>query len=105
MLRRLGSSSIALNKWQADRCVRLRSHGRDTRLFDRSCFADLLQLKGNSGAKGMIFSRPHDVAPFDFPAAAIDIDTPADYQRFLSQDETGLFPAEQFVKRTGVDDL
>jgi molybdenum cofactor cytidylyltransferase len=57
-------------------------------LFDRSCFPDLLQLKGDSGAKGIILSRQHDVAPFNFPAAAIDIDTPADYQRFLSQNAT-----------------
>jgi molybdenum cofactor cytidylyltransferase len=56
-------------------------------LFDRSCFPDLLQLKGDSGAKGIILSRQHDVAPFNFPAAAIDIDTPADYQRFLAQNE------------------
>jgi molybdenum cofactor cytidylyltransferase len=56
-------------------------------LFDRSCFPDLLQLKGDTGAKGVILSRQHDVAPFNFPAAAIDIDTPADYQRFLAQNE------------------
>jgi molybdenum cofactor cytidylyltransferase len=56
-------------------------------LFDRSCFPDLLQLKGDSGAKGIIFSRRDDVAPFNFPAGAIDIDTPADYQCFLSQNE------------------
>jgi len=70
-------------------------------LFDRSCFPDLLQLKGDSGAKGIILSRQHDVAPFNFPAAAIDIDTPADYQRFLSQNETASFRADEFVKRAG----
>jgi molybdenum cofactor cytidylyltransferase len=64
-------------------------------LFDRSCFSDLLQLKGDSGAKGIIFSRQHDVAPFNFPAGALDINTPADYQRFLSQNEAALFPAEE----------
>jgi molybdenum cofactor cytidylyltransferase len=70
-------------------------------LFDRSCFSDLLQLKGDSGAKGIIFSRQHDVAPFNFPAGALDINTPADYQRFLSQNEAALFPAEEFVKGAG----
>ncbi len=70
-------------------------------LFDRSCFPDLFQLKGDSGAKGIIFSRQHDVASFDFPAGAIDINTPADYQRFLSQNETASFPAEEFVKGAG----
>jgi molybdenum cofactor cytidylyltransferase len=74
-------------------------------LFDRSCFPDLLQLEGDSGAKGIILSRRHDVAPFNFPAAAIDIDTPADYQRFLSQNETASFRTEEFVKRAGPDRL
>jgi molybdenum cofactor cytidylyltransferase len=67
-------------------------------LFDRSCFPDLLQLKGDSGAKGIIFSRQHDVAPFNFPAAAIDIDTPADYQCFVSQNETASFPANEIFE-------
>src|SRR6266496_260674 len=50
-------------------------------LFDRSCFPDLLRLKGDSGAKGIILARPHDVASFDFPAGEIDIDTAADYEK------------------------
>jgi molybdenum cofactor cytidylyltransferase len=49
-------------------------------LFDRSCFADLLRLTGDSGAKRIILART-DVATFDFPAAAIDIDTAADYEK------------------------
>jgi molybdenum cofactor cytidylyltransferase len=49
-------------------------------LFDRSCFGDLLQLTGDSGAKGIILARQNDITPFDFPAAAVDIDTAADYQ-------------------------
>ena len=49
-------------------------------LFDRSCFGDLLQLRGDSGAKGIILTRQNDITPFDFPAAAVDIDTAADYQ-------------------------
>jgi molybdenum cofactor cytidylyltransferase len=50
-------------------------------LFDRSFFPDLLQLKGESGAKGIILERQHDVASFDFPAAEIDVDTAADYEK------------------------
>jgi molybdenum cofactor cytidylyltransferase len=50
-------------------------------LFDRSCFPDLLRLNGDSGAKGIILARPHDVASFDFPAGEIDIDTAADYEK------------------------
>jgi molybdenum cofactor cytidylyltransferase len=62
-------------------------------LFDRSCFSDLLRLKGDSGAKGIIIARPHDVASFDFPAGAIDIDTAADYKKLdqpLAADGTRL---------------
>jgi len=50
-------------------------------LFDRSCFGDLLQLRGDSGAKEIIFARRSDVTAFDFPAAAIDIDTAGDYEK------------------------
>jgi molybdenum cofactor cytidylyltransferase len=50
-------------------------------LFDRSCFPDLLRLKGDSGAKGIILARPHDIASFDFPRGEIDIDTAADYEK------------------------
>jgi molybdenum cofactor cytidylyltransferase len=50
-------------------------------LFDRSCFPDLLRLKGDSGGKGMILARPDDVASFDFPSGEIDIDTAADYEK------------------------
>jgi molybdenum cofactor cytidylyltransferase len=50
-------------------------------LFDRSCFGDLLQFRGDSGAKGIILARRHDVTPFNFPAAATNIDTAADYEK------------------------
>jgi molybdenum cofactor cytidylyltransferase len=62
-------------------------------LFDRSCFPDLLQLNGESGAKAIILTRPHDIASFDFPAGAIDIDTAADYEKLdqpLARDGTRL---------------
>jgi molybdenum cofactor cytidylyltransferase len=62
-------------------------------LFDRSCFPDLLRLKGDSGAKGIILTRPQDVASFDFPAGEIDIDTAADYEKLdqpLAADGTRL---------------
>src|SRR5260370_24561385 len=48
-------------------------------LFDRSCFPDLLRLKGDIAAKGIILARPHNVASFDFPSGEIDIHTAADY--------------------------
>jgi len=62
-------------------------------LFDRSCFPDLLRLQEDSGAKGIILARPHDVASFDFPAGKVDIDTVADYEKLdqpLAADGTRL---------------
>ena len=52
-------------------------------LFYRTCFGDLLQLRGDSGAKEIILARRHDVTPFNFAAAAIDIDTAADYEKLF----------------------
>jgi molybdenum cofactor cytidylyltransferase len=53
-------------------------------LFDRSCFAALLALPDDSGAKSVIEARPDDVASVSFEAGAIDIDTPADLRRLMS---------------------
>jgi molybdenum cofactor cytidylyltransferase len=53
-------------------------------LFDRSCFDALLALPDDSGAKALIESRPDDVAHIDFERGAIDIDTPADFERLTS---------------------
>jgi molybdenum cofactor cytidylyltransferase len=52
-------------------------------LFDRSCFAALLALPDDSGAKGLIESRRDDVAQIEFENGAIDIDTPADLERVV----------------------
>jgi molybdenum cofactor cytidylyltransferase len=53
-------------------------------LFDRSCFHALLALPDVSGAKAIIESQPNDVASIEFPNGAIDIDTPADFERLGS---------------------
>ncbi|HYJ04517.1 MAG TPA: nucleotidyltransferase family protein [Chthoniobacterales bacterium] len=53
-------------------------------LFDRSCFKALLALPDDSGAKALIESRPDDVASIEFEKGAIDIDTPADFERLTS---------------------
>ena len=50
-------------------------------LFDRSCFEALLALPDDSGAKALIESRHDDVASIEFEKGAIDIDTPADFER------------------------
>jgi molybdenum cofactor cytidylyltransferase len=50
-------------------------------LFDRSCFKALRALPDDSGAKALIESRRGDVAEIAFEQGAIDIDTPADFER------------------------
>lgn len=50
-------------------------------LFARVRFPELLTLNGDRGAKELIFAHRDDVAAFDLPAAATDIDTAADYER------------------------
>jgi molybdenum cofactor cytidylyltransferase len=50
-------------------------------LFDRSCFDALFALPDESGAKTIIESRRDDVASIEFEQGAIDIDTPADFER------------------------
>lgn len=52
--------------------------------FDRRIFPQLRALKGDHGARGIVRGRPDDVTLFECPAAAIDVDTPEDYQRALS---------------------
>ncbi|MGI8819922.1 MAG: nucleotidyltransferase family protein [Chthoniobacterales bacterium] len=47
-------------------------------LFGRSCFAALLSLPNESGAKGIIEADPSRVGAVPFPKGAIDLDTPAD---------------------------
>jgi molybdenum cofactor cytidylyltransferase len=54
-------------------------------LFDRSCFDDLLALPDDSGAKSLMAARPNDIAVIPFEKGAIDIDTPADFQRLIAE--------------------
>ena len=54
-------------------------------LFARSVFPALLELTGDRGAKELILSRPDDVASFDFPAAAVDVDTAADLEQLTRE--------------------
>jgi molybdenum cofactor cytidylyltransferase len=56
-------------------------------LFDRSCFEALLALPDYSGANLLIEACPDDVASVAFEQGAIDIDTPADFQRLASESE------------------
>jgi molybdenum cofactor cytidylyltransferase len=56
-------------------------------LFDRSCFEDLLALPDGSGAKALIAARGDDIAAIAFEQGAIDVDTPADFQRLTAGTE------------------
>lgn len=49
-------------------------------LFTRPLFAELLQLKGDAGAKKLILLHQAETVTVPFPLGSIDIDTAADYQ-------------------------
>ena len=53
-------------------------------LFDSSCFDELLQLSGDTGAKSIILEDRARVAEVCFPEGASDIDTVEDYERLTS---------------------
>ena len=61
-------------------------------LFSRSCFGDLLHLRGDSGAKRIILARRDEVASFNFPAAAIEINTAADYEKLHIGEDRAQIP-------------
>ena len=50
-------------------------------LFSSQYFDELLQLRGDEGAKKVIKKYAHDVAILPFPGGETDIDTAQDYQR------------------------
>lgn len=57
-------------------------------LFDRGCFPALRGLEPTAGARQLLACRPYAVAVVPFPAGAIDLDTPEDYER-LQRDSPG----------------
>ncbi|MBE7379806.1 MAG: nucleotidyltransferase family protein [Leptolyngbya sp. SIO1E4] len=54
-------------------------------LFTRSAWPELIQLKGDSGAKSIIQKNRDRVATIKFFQGRIDLDTPAEYQQFISE--------------------
>ena len=56
-------------------------------LFTHKYFGQLLQLKGDSGAKKILGTFREDVAAVEFPQGAIDIDTLEDYERLMDQQQ------------------
>ena len=50
-------------------------------LFDQTHFDELLDLKGNEGAKKLLLKYEQVVAKVPFPLGMIDIDTIGDFER------------------------
>lgn len=48
-------------------------------LFHQSLFSEIMQLKGDAGARKIILQHSDEVATVQFPEGKIDIDTKADY--------------------------
>jgi molybdenum cofactor cytidylyltransferase len=53
-------------------------------LFTVKYFNQLLNLKGDEGAKKIVKSNKEDVATVDFPEGEIDIDTQKDYEKLMN---------------------
>ena len=49
-------------------------------LFHQSFFAELMTLKGDTGARKILANHPDQVAAVSFPEGVIDIDTDAQYE-------------------------
>jgi molybdenum cofactor cytidylyltransferase len=54
-------------------------------LFARACFAEVLAVASDAGAKRVIACDPARVAVVPFPPAAADVDMPADYEQLRSE--------------------
>ena len=54
-------------------------------LFDESIFPELMELKGDIGARKIIAKSRDRLATVDFPLGNVDMDTAEDYKRLLAQ--------------------
>ncbi len=52
-------------------------------LFDRVCFPDLLQLKGDHGGRALFGQYPPAYLPWHDASLLLDVDTPEDYRHLL----------------------
>jgi molybdenum cofactor cytidylyltransferase len=55
-------------------------------LFGKKFFPELLQLKGQEGAKKLLMKYKEDLLAISFPLGGIDIDTEEDYRSLISED-------------------
>jgi molybdenum cofactor cytidylyltransferase len=58
-------------------------------LFARECFADLRATAPAAGAKQLLARAPDRVAVVPFPAGAVDLDTPEDYEQLTTGEDHG----------------
>lgn len=54
-------------------------------LFARECFAALRSLPPAAGARQLLSRNPDAVTAVPFPAGAVDLDTPADYEQLTKE--------------------
>ena len=77
-----------IERYYSNRLQAVASNYSDTigvpALFDRSLLLKLLNMKHQGGAKQILNQYSDRAFNLDLPEAAIDIDTPADYQRLLN---------------------
>lgn len=53
-------------------------------LFDKSLFPEIQNLSDEEGAKKLLKQYPRHIELVDFPEGSVDLDTPNDYQSYLS---------------------
>ena len=54
-------------------------------LFDQSLFDELMQLKGDKGARPLFRKYEMQMKTVAFPSGAFDLDTPGDYDRLVEE--------------------
>jgi len=54
-------------------------------LFDESIFSELMELKGDIGARKIIVKSKDRLATIDFPLGSVDMDTAEDYKKLMAQ--------------------
>jgi len=57
-------------------------------LFKRNHFKALLELHGDEGAKKVVIKNPASLGVVPFAGGKTDLDTPGDYFKFLSREDT-----------------
>jgi len=56
-------------------------------LFSKALFPELLALRGQQGAKSLIYLHEQKLLTLPFPKGQFDLDTPEDWQAFRKREE------------------